>query len=101
MPHAQTILAGAVCALAGCVFPAYLFELALKGSTKVDVASGLAGILVSFVLLTLAEFAVYLVAAEEVLVFGCAMVATFLIFWSVEALRAWRAANGGPSRPRS
>ncbi|WP_417572588.1 hypothetical protein [Paratractidigestivibacter faecalis] len=51
-------------------------------------------ILTSFLMLSLALLAVRVLAAEKVLPFGCAMVAAFLLFWAVEAVRGWMAANG-------
>lgn len=93
------MLAGAVCGLIGCAFPAFLFEGALKEGTRVNMAAGIASILSSFLLLSLALLAVYAAASESVLVFGCAMVASFLLFWAVEAIRAWRVANGGSGGP--
>ena len=55
-------------------------------------ATGLASIISSFLLLSLALLAVYAAASQKVLVFGCAMVAAFLLFWAVEAIRARKAA---------
>ena len=40
-------------------------------------------------------FAVYVRESGATLRFGCALVVTFLAFWGVESLRAWRAANSG------
>ena len=58
------------------------------------VSLGVVSILASFLMLSLALLAVRVLAAEKVLPFGCAMVAAFLLFWAVEAVRGWMAANG-------
>lgn len=100
MGQASTILAGAACGLVGSIAPSFLYERALKPGTRVSVGMGLASIFVSFMFMTLALLAAYLAAKDEVLAFGCAMVATFLLFWAVEAVRGWRAANGGAEGPR-
>lgn len=94
MDQATAMLAGAFFGLLGCVAPALLFEQALKRGTRVSVGAGLAGILVSFLAQTGALLVAYLVLRERLLEFGCSMVASFLVFWGVEAGRAWRAANG-------
>lgn len=102
MPELSTILAGAVCAIIGSLFPAILFEKALKEGirAKVNMALGLASIFSSFVLLTAAQLAVYRFASEKFFAFSCAMVASFLLIWAVEAARAWKAANAGGSDSR-
>lgn len=96
----STILAGAVCAVIGSVFPGFLFEKALKEGkrAKVSMSLGMASIFSSFVLLSLAQLAVYCFASEKALTFGCAMVASFLLIWAVEAARAWKAANSDPDQ---
>ena len=71
-----------------------VFERALKKGKRVSVGLGVASILASFLMLSLALLAVRVLAAEKVLPFGCAMVAAFLLFWAVEAVRGWMAANG-------
>ncbi len=91
------ILVGALWGIIGSVFPGFLFEKALKGGTtaKVNLSLGMVSIFSSFVLLSLAQLVVYHLASEKALAFGCAMVASFLLFWAVEAARAWKAANSG------
>lgn len=96
MADLTTIFAGVVCALVGSVAPAILFENALKPGRRVSLAAGLASILSSFLFLALALLVEYVYASEKFLAFGCAMAAAFLLFWSAEALRAWRAANSDP-----
>lgn len=91
------VVCGALFGLLGCVAPAVPFEWALRGGARASVAVGLASCLVSFLVLTGALLAVYIVARAGFFEFGCAMVASFLLFWAVEAVRAWRAANGGRS----
>ncbi len=95
------ILGGAACGIIGSAFPGFLFEKALKEGTKakVNLSLGMVSIFSSFVLLSLAQLVVYRLASEKAFVFGCAMVASFLLFWAVEAARAWKAANGGGSEP--
>lgn len=90
------IVAGVVCGLVGCAAPAFLFEEVLTKGRRVQVSSGLVSIIVSFALMLVALFVVHAVRSELVLAFGCSMVATFLLFWGVESLRAWRAANVAP-----
>ncbi len=99
MPELSTILAGTICAAIGSLFPAILFEKALKEGirAKVNMALGLASIFSSFALLTAAQLAVYRFASEKFFAFSCAMVASFLLIWAVEAVRAWRVANSGDS----
>ena len=58
----------------------------------------MASIFSSFVLLSLAQLAVYCFASEKALTFGCAMVVSFLLIWAVEAARAWKAANSDPDQ---
>ncbi len=94
MDISTAIVAGGICGLAGCVTPAVLFERALRPSARVSVSAGIASIMVSFLVLSGVMCTVYLVTDTGFLEFGCAMAASFLLFWAVEALRAWRAANG-------
>lgn len=93
MEGTRAVVVGALAGLAGAFPPALLFELALRKARPVDVATGLAGIMVSFMLLLLALIVVRLVSRRDVLVFGCAEVASFLLVWAIEAWRAWRDAN--------
>ena len=74
------ICVGAALGLVGSLPPAALFELALRKTRPVSVAAGFAG------------------ARTELLLFGCAEAASFLLVWAVEAWRAWRDANA-PARP--
>lgn len=94
MEIAPEVTAGILCGLIGCAAPGFLFERALKKGTRVSVSLGAVSILASFLLLSLALVVVRVVAAEKLLPFGCAMVAAFLLFWAVEAVRGWMAANG-------
>ena len=88
------VAAGVLFGLLGCVAPAVLFERALRGSRAVSLAAGLAAVTVSFLTLTVVLLVVYTATNAGFLEFGCALVAAFLLFWGVEAIRAWRAANG-------
>lgn len=90
------VVAGALFGLLGCVAPAVLFERALRGSRAVSLAAGIAAVGVSFLTLTVVLLVVYTATNAGFLEFGCALVAAFLLFWGVEAIRAWRAANGRP-----
>lgn len=85
------VLIGAVCGLLGCLPPGFLLERVLKGRTRVQVARGIASILVSFGFMSAALVAVRAAQRDKVLVFGVAMMAAFLLFWGVEALRIWLA----------
>lgn len=87
-------VAAIVCGLAGAAPQAYLFEKALKGYKNLRVDLGLLSVVVSFVSLTLVLLAVWIVAPDRELVFGTVMVVAYLTLWGVEAIRAWRAANG-------
>lgn len=87
------IVSGALFGLMGCVAPAVLFERALRGSRAVSLAAGLAAMGVTFLTLTVVLLVVYTATNTGFLEFGCALVAAFLLFWSIEAIRAWRAAN--------
>ena len=88
------IASGALFGLLGCVAPAVLFERALRGGQGVSLAAGLAAVSVSFLTLTVVLLVVYAATNGGFLEFGCALVGSFLLFWAVEAIRAWRAANG-------
>ena len=88
------VASGAFFGLLGCVAPAVLFERALRGRPGATLASGLAAVIVSFLTLTVVLLVVYTDTNTGFLEFGCALVASFLLFWGVEAIRAWRAANG-------
>ena len=98
MGEASAICLGAVLGLAGSLPPAVLFEHALRKTRPVSVAVGFAGIMASFTIMVVALLVVWAVARAELLPFGCAEAASFLIVWSVEAWRAWRDANA-PTRP--
>ncbi len=87
------VVAGALFGLLGCVAPAALFERALRGSQGVSLASCLAAVIVSFLTLAVVLLVVYTATNAGFLEFGCALVAAFLLFWGIEAARAWRAAN--------
>ena len=88
------VVAGVLFGLLGCVAPAVLFERALRGGNAVSLAAGLAAVIVSFLTLTVVLLVVYTATDTGFLEFGCALVVSFLLFWGVEAIRAWRAANG-------
>ena len=91
------VVAGVLFGLLGCVAPAVLFERALRGSPGVSLASGIAAVGVSFFSLTVVLLVVYTATNAGFLEFGCALVAAFLLFWGIEAIRAWRVANGRSS----
>ena len=91
------VVAGVLFGLLGCVAPAVLFERALRGGPGVSLASGIAAVGVSFFSLTVVLFVVYTATNAGFLEFGCALVAAFLLFWGIEAIRAWRVANGRSS----
>lgn len=90
------IVVGALFGLLGCVAPAVLFERALRGSRTVSLAAGIAAVGASFLTLTVVLLVVYTATKAGFFEFGCALVAAFLLFWGIEAARAWRAANGRP-----
>lgn len=92
-------IVGGLVGVVGCVPAAILFEGALKRGARVSVAAGIASVMVSYLMLLVALLVAYAVTGgtgDDFLVFACSMVALFLLFWAVEAVRAWRAANGGP-----
>lgn len=89
----QIVVLGSVLGIVGALPSAYLLEGALRKDRAVSVAKGLVSIMLSFVMLSGAIFAVWLVAREHVLVFGVSVVASFLLVWAVEAWRAWRGAK--------
>ena len=88
------VVSGALFGLMGCVAPAVLFERALRGSRAVSLAAGIAAMGVTFLTLTVVLLVVYTATNTGFLEFGCALVAAFLLFWGIEAIRAWRVANG-------
>ena len=94
MEPQAAIASGVLFGLLGCVAPAALFERALRGRPGATLASGLAAVIVSFLTLTVVLLVVYTATNTGFLEFGCALVAAFLLFWGIEAIRAWRAANG-------
>lgn len=94
MDQATAVAAGVLFGLLGCLAPALLFERALRTGTRVSVGAGIASILASFLVMSCAILAVRLLAGSGFVEFGFSMVASFLLFWGVEAVRAWRAANG-------
>lgn len=95
MEGVVVIVGGAACGVVGGIPPAILFEGVLKRGMRVRVARGVASILVSFAAMSVALVAVRMVARSETLAFGTAMTSAFLLFWGVEALRAWAARNDG------
>lgn len=97
MDSQVAIVSGALFGLLGCVAPAALFERALRGNSGVSLASGIAAVGVSFFSLTVVLLVVYTATNTGFLEFGCALVAAFLLFWGIEAIRAWRVANGRSS----
>ena len=97
MDSQVAIVSGALFGLLGCVAPAVLFERALRGNSGVSLASGIAAVGVSFFSLTVVLLVVYTATNTGFLEFGCALVAAFLLFWGIEAIRAWRVANGRSS----
>lgn len=94
MNTAAALIAGAFFGILGCAAPAFLFERALKTGTRVSMAAGLASVLSSFLLESVVLLVAYRAMRSSFLEFGCAMVGSFLLFWGVESVRAWRAANG-------
>ena len=97
MDSQVAIVSGVLFGLLGCVAPAAFFERALRGNSGVSLASGIAAVGVSFFSLTVVLLVVYTATNAGFLEFGCALVAAFLLFWGIEAIRAWRVANGRSS----
>lgn len=92
------VVMGSACGLIGALPSAVLLERALrKGRNTPTVVGGIASIMISFALLTCTILVVWLVSRRSVLVFGVAEVASFLLVWSIEAVRAWRDAQRGAS----
>ena len=89
----QACILGALVGIVGALPPAYLFEQALKGTRSVSVAAGLASIFISFAMLSGVTFTVWATTPHNVLCFGVAEAASFLLIWVVEAWRAWRDAH--------
>ena len=89
----QVIMLGALIGIVGALPSAYLFEQALRGTRSVSVAAGLASIFISFAMLSGAIFVVWVITPHNVLCFGVAEAASFLLVWVVEAWRAWRDAH--------
>lgn len=96
MDAACAIVAGAVCGLAGSVPMAVPLERVFREGrqAKASVVQGLAAVLLSFAMLSLALLVAHLAAPELTLAFGCAMMVAYLLFWAYESLRAWKDANG-------
>ena len=94
MDFSVAVIVGALFGLLGCVAPAVLFERALRGGVGLSLASGIAAIGASFVTLAVVLLVVYTATDTGFLEFGSSMVASLLLFWGVEAVRGWRAANG-------
>lgn len=98
MGFPTAVIVGGLVGVVGCVPSAVLFERALKRGARVSVAAGIVSVMVSYLMLLVALVVAYVVmgsADDGFLAFACSMVALFLLFWAVEAVRAWRAANGG------
>ena len=95
MDLSVAVIAGALLGLLGCAAPGVLFERALRGDTSPSLASGIVAVGASFVSLTVVLFVVYTATDTGFLEFGSSMVASMLLFWAVEAVRGWRAANRG------
>ena len=95
MDFSVAVVAGALLGLLGCVAPAALFERALRGGASPSLASGIVAVGASFVSLAVVLFVVYTATDTGFLEFGSSMVASMLLFWAVEAVRGWRAANRG------
>lgn len=92
MDFRVAVISGAFFGLIGCIAPAALFERALRGSHAVSLAAGLAAMGATFLTLSVVLLVVYASTSEGFFEFGCALVAAFLLFWSIEAIRAWKAA---------
>ena len=89
----QAAVLGAILGVAASIFPAILFERALRGSRDTSVAIGLLSILGSFAVLTCSVLVVWAVSRSDLLAFGCAEVVSFMLLWAVEAGRAWKEAQ--------
>ena len=94
MDFSVAVIAGALFGLLGCAAPAALFERALRGGAGLSLASGIAAVGASMVSLSVVLLVVYTATGTGFLEFGSSMVASFLLFWVIEAVRGWRAANG-------
>ena len=90
-----TIGVGSFLGIVGALPSAYLFEQALRKVRPVSVASGLASILASYIMLCVAVFVVWLVSRENALPFGVAEAVSFLLVWAIEAWRGWHDAQRG------
>lgn len=94
MGQAIAAVLGVLAALIGSIPPAVLFEGALRKGARTSLAAGIVSIAISFLTLLVALFLGYALAPEAFLVFAMALVVSFLALWGIEAVRAWRAANG-------
>lgn len=97
MTWIQAVAFGSVIGIVSSVPSAFLFEQALKKVRPVSVAAGLASIMVSFVMMSAAILVVKVTSPNDVLLFGVTAVASFLLLWAIEAIRAWQDAQRGAS----
>ncbi|WP_455137117.1 hypothetical protein [Thermophilibacter sp.] len=93
MGDAIVVALGALIGVLGSFPPAVLFEGALRRSAHVNLAAGIVSIAISFLTLLAALFIGYVLNPDVFEAFAVALVASFLAFWGVEAVRGWRAAN--------
>lgn len=93
MGLALSVALGALVGCVGSLPPAILFEGALRGNAHVSLAAGVVSIAISFLTLLAALFLGYLVSPDGFLTYAVALVASFLVVWTVEAVRGWYAAN--------
>ncbi|MDO4807123.1 MAG: hypothetical protein Q4A07_07735 [Coriobacteriales bacterium] len=97
MEGVQPIVAGSVLGILGALPSAALLERALSNNRTPTVAVGLASVMISFFMLSCTIVAVRVVSRDDVLAFGTAEAVSFLLVWTVEAVRAWRDAQRGAS----
>ena len=91
------VVLGAVLGVVGALPAVYLLEQALRKRGAANVATGLISVMISFIMLSSAILAVWLLSRDNVLAFGVAEAAAFLLVWVIEAVRAWRDAQRGAS----
>lgn len=95
MDVAMALALGALTGIVASLGPAALLERALKDGAKADLGAGIASVIASFLVLSAALALARLAAGGRFVEYGCSTAVTFLVFWAVEAARAWRAAVSG------
>lgn len=88
------VVAGVAFGILGSIPGGWLAHGTIKHQRRYGIGQGLASVLVSMVLLTMALGGCWILSRDRFVPFACALLVAFTAIWVYEAARAWRWISG-------